>query len=598
MHLPPGTTCQSVDWSQRLLGLLGILSALTYVALLVLSFEFSPGENDPPILRALALLTLATVCWLAALGVLMRRASGAGEATSIRRSLGMVLGFAVVFRLLMLPSWPVQEIDYYRYLWDGRVTLDGGNPYHFSPWAVLATGPHAPPSSEVNDLWLLASQSDSVRTILERVHYPQIPTAYPPVAQGVFALAAALTPADAPVYVHLLVWKAALLVFDLGTILLIVLLLRRLGLPAGWCLAYAWCPLVLKEFANSGHFDAIAVFFTTLTLYLLCGVKATADTAPASMSRAVWACVVLGLAILAKSYPIVLLPLVAAVLLAWLGRRALVPLSAVVAVVVAGYLPFFLGGESTEQPPASAAAIALDVPEPSHPGSGLGAFLSQWEMNDFLFMLVKENLREPAAETDRWFTLVPSSWRELLHQEILIPLASTAGLPVQTRLALLATQCIMGSVLLVLTLRWAGQVYRQPEPAQLLRAAFLTLAWAWLLSSTQNPWYLVWCLPLVIFDGRKTWFLLPGLVLLYYVGFWLERQARTPAIELFEASLVWLEFLPFLMLLGVETWWTRAVQTPSAEPGEPIRGALEPRAVPADAPLRRSDVLEEVGRIG
>jgi len=593
MRPPTVATGQSADWSQRLLWLLGTLSALAYVALLVLSFEFSPGEDDPPILRALALLTLATVCWLAALSVVMRRVPGAG------RNLGMVLGFAMVFRLLLLPSWPVQEIDYYRYLWDGRVTLHGGNPYHFSPWAVLATGAHAPPSSEVHDLWLLAGQSESVRTILERVHYPQIPTAYPPLAQGVFALSAAITPADAPVYVHLLLWKAVLLAFDCGTIFVIVLLLRRLQLPASWCLAYAWCPLVLKEFANSGHFDAIAVFCTTLTLYLLCGVKAPAHTAPALMSRAVWACVALGLAILAKSYPLVLLPLVAAVLLAWLGRRALVPLGSVVAVVLAGYLPFYLGGETaTEQPSASPAAIALDVPEPSHPGSGLGAFLSQWEMNDFLFMLVKENLREPSAETERWFTLVPGSWREWLHQDILIPLASAAGLPVQTRLALLATQCIMGSVLLVLALRWAVRVHRQPEPALLLRAAFLTLAWAWLLSSTQNPWYLVWCLPLVIFDGRKTWFLLPGFVLLYYVGFWLERQAPSGTTEFLEASLVWLEFLPFLILLGVETWWTRSVETPSEKSGEPERGVDEPRAMQANPPLRRSDVLEEVGRIG
>lgn len=591
MRQPLAATCQSTDWSQRLLWLLGTVSMLAYVALLALSFEFSAGETEPPILRALALLALATVCWLAALGMVLRE-------TAARRHVGLILGFAVAFRLLLLPSWPVQEIDFYRYLWDGRVTLAGGNPYHYSPWAVLETGALAPPTAEVHGLWRLASQSESVRTILERVHYPQIPTAYPPAAQGVFALAAAVAPADAPVYVHVLLWKAVLLAFDLGTIVLIVLLLRRLRLPVCWALAYAWCPLVLKEFANSGHFDAIAVFFTTLALYWLAGVRPATDAGAASLSRAVWACLALGLAILAKSYPIVLLPLVTAVLLAWLGRRALVPLAAVVAIVLAGYWPFLVGGEAAaESLPVSAATVPLDVPEPSHPGSGLGAFLSQWEVNDFLFMLVKENLQAPAAETEHWFTVVPDSWRETLHQDILIPLASAAGLPVQAGLALLATQGIMGAILLVLALRWAWQVYRQPESVLLLRGAFLTLAWAWLLSGAQNPWYLVWCLPLIVFDGRKSWFLLPGFVLLYYVGFWLERQAPAGSTELFEASLVWLEFLPFLILLGAETWWKRSVK-PASEEHEPDHRAHEPRAAQANGPLRRSDVLEAVGRIG
>lgn len=548
----PAGLCQCGDWSRRLLGLLGVVSLLACAGLLVLSFEFQPGESEPPLPRALVLLGLATLCWLAALGVLYR---GPTHADGPR--LTLILVFAALFRLLLLPSWPIQEIDFYRYLWDGRVTLDGGNPFRYSPWAVLETGPHAPPSSEVHGLWQLANQSDSIRTILERVHYPQIPTAYPPAAQAVFALSAALTPAEAPVYVHVLLWKTVLLVFDVGTVVVLILLLRRLRLPASWCLAYAWCPLVLKEFANSGHFDAIAVFFSTLALYALAGLKPAVAVDRSLLRRAVGGCLALGLAILAKSYPVVLLPLIAAYLAARFGRRAVLPLTATVVMVLLGYAPF-LGGAPTAPTP-SVEPVLFDVPEPSHPGSGLAAFLSQWEVNDFLFMLVKENLRAPSA-ADPWFTVTPAAWRQALHDAILIPLASALGLPVQAGLALLATQVILGTVLLVLALRWAAQVYRRPEPALLLRAAFLTLAWAWLLSGAQNPWYLVWCLPFMVFDGRKSWFLLPGVVLLYYVGFWLERQ---PDAGVVEAALVWVEFLPFLLLLA---WETRRSQPPFEEP--------------------------------
>ena len=31
---------------------------------------------------------------------------------------------------------------------------------------------------------------------------------------------------------------------------------------------YAWCPLVIKEIANSGHLDALAYFLATLAIYL------------------------------------------------------------------------------------------------------------------------------------------------------------------------------------------------------------------------------------------------------------------------------------------------------------------------------------------
>ncbi|MBL8796432.1 MAG: hypothetical protein JNM56_21210 [Planctomycetia bacterium] len=577
----PAGLCQCGDWSRRLLGLLGVVSLLACAGLLVLSFEFQSEASDPPLPRALVLLGLATLCWLTALGVLF---GGANHPDGSR--LTLILVFAVFFRLLLLPSWPIQEIDFYRYLWDGRVTLDGGNPFRYSPWAVLETGPYAPPSSEVHGIWQLANQSDSIRTILERVHYPQIPTAYPPVAQAVFALSAAITPADAPVYVHVLLWKAVLLVFDAGTVVVLVLLLRRLQLPASWCLAYAWCPLVLKEFANSGHFDAIAVFFSTLALYALAGLKTATAVDRAPLRRAVWGCVALGLAILAKSYPVVLLPVVAAYLIARIGRRAVLPLGAAVAIVLLGYAPF-VGG--TSAPPPSAASVLLDIPEPSNPGSGLAAFLSQWEVNDFLFMLVKENLRAPSA-ADPWFTVMPAVWRQALHDAVLIPLASAVGLPVQAGLALLATQCLLGLVLLVLALRWAAQVYRQPEPVLLLRAAFLTLAWAWLLSGAQNPWYLVWCLPFVVFDGRKSWFLLPGLVLLYYVGFWLERQ---PDAGAFESALVWVEFLPFLLLLA---WETRRAR-PSHDETEVFVPSTLPTVARMVAPVSRVEVAPEMESI-
>jgi hypothetical protein len=526
----------------------------------------------------LVLLGAATLAYFLALLSVLRQGKSDPELPDPehledRRTLRVVWLFAIAYRLILLPSMPIQEIDFYRYLWDGQLVAHGFNPYHFSPAQLDRWGSTAPQGSELFGQWELSRSSETVTTVFQRVHHREVPTVYPPAAQWVFAAAAALTPSGASCWTHILVLKVGFVAFDLGTMLVLVGLLRRLQMPTSWCLTYGWCPLTIKEVANSGHLDVIAVFFTTLALYLL-----ARNTAASSKHRppaaALAAGLALGLAVLAKSYPIILLPVVGAFLLARLGARALLVLGVFAATVVLGYLPF-LDVFSSPAPAAASApaaipsgpsedmsALPLPKPQSNHPWTGLATFLGRWQMNDFLFMIVHENLRRPGAAPDLWFVFLPQTWREQLND--------SAGAAFQDQPwppgidpAFVMTQLVMGAILLGLTVIWAWRVWRQPEPAELLRVAFLTLAWGWLLSSAQNPWYLLWCLPLMVFDGRRSWFLLTGLVLLYYLRFWLEYRAGDSAAgaaaaqSLFDFHLVWLEYLPFFLALLAETWWPR-----------------------------------------
>ncbi|MCI0460107.1 MAG: hypothetical protein L0Z62_24410, partial [Gemmataceae bacterium] len=452
-----------------------------------------------------------------------------------------------------------------------RVFLSGENPYRFTPAEIEGGGLTAPSSGELSSLWRLSRMSEAVQTVFERVHHREVPTIYPPAAQVVFAAATWLTPPTAPLWVHVLVLKTLLVGFDLGTLALLVALLRRVGRPASWCLAYGWCPLVLKEFANSGHLDSIAVFFTiagALSLVLL-SKGAVAGSTRRSVAQAVVAMTLLGVAVLAKSYPVILLPVVAAYLIRLLGVRAVAPLGVFVGVLAVGYAPLALpvhhvSGSGSGHPQLAGHS----------PWTGLMTFLTRWEMNDFLFMLVHENLRSPGAEAPPWFVIVPGNWRESLRGPFPAPFSGERGSP-----AFLLTEAILGAVLLLLCARWARQVYRTPEPAVLLRALFLTLAWAWLLTSAQNPWYLAWCLPFMLFAGVRSWFLLPGLVLLYYLRFWLEYHA--PATEAgvraarasFDVGIVWVEYVPFFVALLAESWCSAAR---ARDRSTPERAALIP----------------------
>jgi hypothetical protein len=127
--------------------------------------------------------------------------------------------------------------------------------------------------------------------------------------------------------------------------------------------------------------------------------------------------------------------------------------------------------------------------------------------------------------------------------------------------AFVVTQIVMGSLLLGLLIGSAWWVYRSPEPLVLLRGAFLVLAWAWLLNSVQNPWYVLWFLPLMPLARCRSWFFMPCLALAYYLRFWLvfqgEWTAATGECPVFDYGWVWFEHGLVLGALAVEIWIRR-----------------------------------------
>jgi hypothetical protein len=248
----------------------------------------------------------------------------------------------------------------------------------------------------------------------------------------------------------------------------------------------------------------------------------------------------LAVAALAKGYPLALFPLVAVYLWKHLRFRFLAPL-------VTFALVFWLGFQPFRQP------------GPHHAGSGMGRFLfTRWEMNDLLFMIVNRNISRPLPEGDRWFVVVPEAWRDSFNEHFLDPIIDWEIFPEGADAGYLMTMLVMGLIMMAIGLVQCVQVLRRPEPLQLLRGCFLVIAWGWLLSSTQNPWYVLWCLPLMVFACGRAWFLMPALALLYYLRFWLwyrSPDAPHEAWALFDYGLVWLEHLPVLFAVTLEWIW-------------------------------------------
>ena len=346
-------------------------------------------------------------------------------------------------------------------------------------------GAGASSTTELPEYAVLRDGSREIREIFLRIHHREVPTIYPPVAQAFFAVCAAVTPASAPIWLHLSVLRVLLILVDIAILFSMRGLLRQVGMSYAWCLAYGWCPLAIKEVANSAHIDNLAVLFTLVMLQLL--LRAGRASSAGQQSQLTWsmAAACLGLAVLSKSYPIILLPLMASFAFAKIGVRALVPVVICAAVVTAGYLPCL---ELSKTPDRATGQSSISSPavDGHSPWRGLGTYLTRWQMNDLVFMVVHENLREPIEESNHWFVVVPVARRREINQHVDSFIAGF-GFTGNVDPAFVATQVLMGTALMGLLAWCAWQTYWKPAPLVLLRSSFLVLAWGWLLSSAAEP---------------------------------------------------------------------------------------------------------------
>jgi len=170
-------------------------------------------------------------------------------------------------------------------------------------------------------------------------------------------------------------------------------------------------------------------------------------------------------------------------------------------------------------------------------------------------MIVEENIRPQGSvegQPHLWFAITPNVWR----QKAIITASRVLGIPIE-RAPFLLTRMLTSVVFAVIVLVLCRRTWQ--EPTMFYEAAFLTLAWFWLLSPTQNPWYWSWALPLVPLARSRLWLLVSGLTLIYYSRFWFEyHSARAQqwglsysGVDFFDFVVVWIEFAPFLLLLCV-----------------------------------------------
>lgn len=462
-------------------GLAGILLIAFHIALARLStrFPYEQGANTKPILTFVGIEIAAGVVYL--LAIASRR-----QAHSDRELLIWVIAVGFVMRAAFFFSVPALEDDFYRYLWDGAVTAHGENPYAFSPTEVLG-------ADEKSALPSLFSQlAEESGNVIWRINHPDLRTIYPPVAQGAFALAYLIKPWN------LTAWRLILFAFDSVTLGLLALLLRRLKLPLLGLAIYWWNPLLIREIFNSGHMDVVVLPFALGAILL------------AFRRQFVLAAGLLGIAVGAKVWPVVLLPVLLRPMLS--QPRKLAACLAVFGVVSgAMFLPVLRTG--------------IDQ------NSGFTAYSQGWELNDALFMTIlwaARSLVEMLGYHGVDGQLVARVWIGLLIGALIV---------------------------------WQIQK-RSDDESEICEKCLLVVAAIFLLSPAQFPWYGVWIVPFLALRPRWSLLLLTTLLPLYYLRFYFS--ARNNA-KLFDHWIVWLEYVPVWALLAHERFVARRTRLQSFE---------------------------------
>jgi len=449
-------------------------------------FYYDVSNSDMPTIIFFVLFVIS--CALVFYGLLLVE-----KKMCDRNTLIIICFFAVMFRLILVPAEPIHENDFYRYLWDGKSSIHGINPFKYAPsdlymyeegysenyWdayneVFLKAKKFSPLDQERLDL--LIQLRERKLQYYARIGHWQVPTIYPPVTQSVFAVGA---------FFHedsFLFLKSIFMLFDCGIIFLIILLLRHFHLNPAMCLVYAWSPLVLKEYANAGHYDPIVIFFTMLAILFFFKDKKI---------KSVFA---LSLATLSKFFSGVLLPF-------FVKRTQWKGLLLFGTICIAFYVPLFTWNQTGWQ----------GVFE------GLNTYNQEWAYNGSIFVVI-------------FYVL------EALHApwggDTLIPAKIVAG-------------TMYLGVLVYLFLK------KEKNDLEMLHRMFLAIAILFIMNPVGDPWYFCWSIPFLCFFPYRSWLLLSMTLIFSYINF----QTQYPIVQarFLQVPVVsWIIYTPFFFYLVYE----------------------------------------------
>jgi hypothetical protein len=222
-----------------------------------------------------------------------------------------MVGLGVVFRLIFLFSIPNLSQDFYRFIWDGQLIINGLNPYLFTPNELINT--HHTLFTQMEPLY-------KEMGALSAQHFSN----YPPIHQLPFVIAALISKNS--ILGSVIILRIIIILADIGILIYGKKLLELLKLPTQNIFYYFLNPLVVIELTGNLHFEALMLFFLVVSLYFL------------YKQKLIHSAIFMGFSILTKLLPVFFLPLLINRLK---FKKTLLYSTLIIGCIIVLCLPFF-----------------------------------------------------------------------------------------------------------------------------------------------------------------------------------------------------------------------------------------------------------------
>ena len=162
-----------------------------------------------------------------------------------------LLGLGILFRLLFLFGLPFWSQDFYRFIWDGNLIVDGINPYLNIPNQIIN-------STTINN----ADELYTKMGTLSASHYSN----YPPINQLFFAVSSFF--GNHSIFISALVLKLIIIVSDIGIYHYGRKILVFLNDNPRKNFLYFLNPLIIIELTGNLHFEGVVLCCFAIGLFL------------------------------------------------------------------------------------------------------------------------------------------------------------------------------------------------------------------------------------------------------------------------------------------------------------------------------------------
>jgi len=173
--------------------------------------------------------------------------------TNDKKETDQLLWLSMVFRLIFIVAIPCLSDDYFRFIWDGKLFVNGFNPYLFIPSEIINTD--------------ISKTAGLTQELFNGLNSPDYYTVYPPINQLIFSLGGFFSKFG--MLGGIIAIRVPIIIAEFFLIKYIRKLLENLHLPHHYVLLYALNPLVIVELSGNLHFEGMMLLCIVIGVYWL-----------------------------------------------------------------------------------------------------------------------------------------------------------------------------------------------------------------------------------------------------------------------------------------------------------------------------------------